>query len=151
MNPTAAAINPGVVIAALAGLTLVVGSILLLVHHHLGHRRQLALARYQASRPQRSSSYTVTIWRDRALAAEEQIEALRREVWLARDSADQLAQQLSASRAIGRRQERDRLALTTLVIEANQTGQMPVLPGPPSEPTPTVTPLNRRHRVLRSA
>jgi hypothetical protein len=147
---TIAAIAP-TLIAAGIGTVLIVGTILLTIHHWLTLRRQLVLQRARHTRPQRSSGYSVDIWRQRAQLAEARIEELTREVWLARRTSDDLAHQLSAARTLGRRQERDRLAITTLVVEANQTGQWPAIDALSPPPTRTVTPLNRRHRVLRSA
>lgn len=144
MAPTAA--MTGSVLGATVAIVIAAGTVLLVVHHWLTLRRQLALQRAHHAEPQQSSTWSVEIWRQRTTAAETAAEQLRREVWLARDQSDRL----SAARAIGRRQERDRLALTALVIGSNQTGQMPAL-SDPTAPAASVTPLNRRHRVLRSA
>lgn len=102
--------------------------IVLTVHHLLAHRRQLAMARAEWLRPRRSTTATVDIWKQRAEVAEGAIASYRRETFLAVRRSEELARQLEAARLIGRRQERDRLALATLAIEREQTAQMPAIP-----------------------
>jgi hypothetical protein len=90
-------------------------------------------------------------------------DGLRREAWLANRRADELAKSLAAARHISRAQERVGLALSTMRVEAEQTGQMPAIAATNStieaieadatkvlEDTKVVPMTARRRRVLAS-